>query len=110
MSTITIERREAERLQAKLHARWEAVLTQRTGTIADISASGCFLLTRDEVMPGELVRIEIQLPTGPWMYLWAEVVYQIPEMGFALRFTGSNKTEKKMLNRLLNILSETAPA
>lgn len=72
----TSERRESERFQVKLNARWEGVLAQRTGTIVDISSTGCFLLTRDDVTPKELIRIEIQLPTERWIYLWAEVVYQ----------------------------------
>jgi hypothetical protein len=109
MST-TSERREAQRFHVRLNARWEGVLSQRTGTVADISATGCFLLTRDEVTPKELIRIEIQLPTERWIYLWAEVVYQISEMGFALRFTGSTETEQTMLQLQLDLLAENAPA
>lgn len=104
------DRREARRFQVKLNARWEGVLAQRTGTIVDISSTGCFLLTSDEVTPKELIRIEIQLPTERWIYLWAEVVYQISEMGFALRFTGSTETEQAMLNLLLDNLDESALA
>ncbi|HEX7999809.1 MAG TPA: PilZ domain-containing protein [Pyrinomonadaceae bacterium] len=104
------DRREARRFQVRLNARWEGVLAQRTGTIVDISSTGCFLLTSDEVTPKELIRIEIQLPTERWIYLWAEVVYQISEMGFALRFTGSTETEQAMLNLLLDNLDESAPA
>ena len=106
----TSERRESERFQVKLNARWEGVLAQRTGTIVDISSTGCFLLTRDDVTPKELIRIEIQLPTERWIYLWAEVVYQISEIGFALRFTGSTETEQTMLNLLLDMLAASASA
>jgi hypothetical protein len=106
----TSERREAERYQVKLNARWEGVLAQRTGTIVDISSTGCFLLTRDDVTPKELIRIEIQLPTERWIYLWAEVVYQLSEIGFALRFTGSTETEQTMLNLLLDMLAANASA
>lgn len=104
------ERREAERFHVKLHARWEGVLSQRTGTVADISSTGCFLLTRDDVTPKELIRIEIQLPTGRWIQLWAEVVYQISEMGFALRFTGTTEMEETMLKLLLDMLAESTSA
>lgn len=104
------DRREARRFQVKLNARWEGVLAQRTGTIVDISSTGCFLLTSDDVTPKELIRIEIQMPTERWIYLWAEVVYQISEMGFALRFTGSTETEQTMLNLLLDNLDESALA
>ncbi|HEV7859823.1 MAG TPA: PilZ domain-containing protein [Pyrinomonadaceae bacterium] len=102
------ERRKTERVQVKLDARWENIRAQRDGTIVDISASGCFILTIDEVKCGELIGIEIQIPTGRWIYLWAEVIYTIPEMGFALRFTGSiDETEQCMLDILINYVSET---
>lgn len=104
------DRREARRFQVKLNARWEGVLAQRTGTIVDISSTGCFLLTSDEVTPKELIRIEIQMPTERWIHLWAEVVYQISEMGFALCFTGSTETEQTMLTLLLDNLAESALA
>lgn len=104
------DRRVAERFHVKLNARWEGVVSQRKGTVADISSTGCFLLTRDDVAPKELIRLEIQLPTGHWIQLWAEVVYQISEMGFALRFTGTTEMEETMLNRLLSTLAESASA
>lgn len=104
------DRREAERFQVKLNARWEGVLAQLSGTIVDISSTGCFLLTRDAVTPRELIRLEIQLPTERWICLWAEVVYQISEMGFALRFTGTTETEQTMLELLLDMLAESASA
>lgn len=96
------ERRKAERFRVSLDARWEGILTRHEGTVVDISRVGCFMLTKDQVTPGELVRVEIQLPTGRWIYLWAEVVYAIEEMGFALRFTGSTETEETMLSYLID--------
>jgi hypothetical protein len=100
------ERRKTERVQVKLDARWEGVMVRREGTIVDISSNGCFMLTADAVVPGELIGMEIQMPTGRWIYIWAEVVYSIPEMGFALRFTGSaDETEEIMLDMLINFVS-----
>lgn len=100
------DRRKAERIRTKLNARWEGILNRHDGTIVDISAIGCFMLTKDQVTAGELVRIEIQLPTGRWIYLWAEVVYCMPEIGFALQFTGSTRTEETMLALLIDYVSE----
>lgn len=100
------ERRRAERVHVNLDARWEGVLARREGSIVDISSTGCFMLTTDAVTPGELIRLEIQLPTGRWIYLWAEVVYSVPEIGFGLRFTGSiDETEQIMLELLINYVS-----
>lgn len=96
------ERRAAERVRVNLNARWEGVLEQHVGTISDISTSGCFILTSGEVKSGELVRVEIQLPTEGWIYQWGEVVYHVPDIGFAVRFTGLSEKEHMMLSLLID--------
>jgi hypothetical protein len=105
------DRRQAERVYVRLNARWEGVLAQCEGNIVDLSATGCFVLTSDRVKPKELIRVEIQLPTEGWLYLWGEVVYRIEDMGFALRFTGVSTMEQAMLNLLLEFVrDETSSA
>jgi len=98
------ERRQADRVYVQLNARWEGVLAQCEGHVVDLSATGCFVLTADRVKPKELIRVEIQLPTEGWLYLWGEVVYRIEEMGFALRFTGVSDMEQAMLDLLLEYM------
>lgn len=100
------ERRLAERFQTDLPARWEGVLAASRGSVVDISCAGCFVLTNDDVQPGELIRVEIETPTGRRLQLWGEVVYQIPEMGFSLRFTGTEATEQRMLAACLDYLRD----
>ncbi|HEY0098480.1 MAG TPA: PilZ domain-containing protein [Pyrinomonadaceae bacterium] len=102
------ERRQAERVYVRLNARWEGVLAQCEGHLVDLSATGCFVLTSDRVKTKELIRVEIQLPTEGWMYLWGEVVYRIEDMGFALRFTGVSEMEQAMLNLLLEFVRDEA--
>ncbi len=100
----TGERRRAERLRTSLQASWEGILTSRRGTVTDISPTGCFILTRDDVQPQELIRLEVHSPTGRAICLWGEVVYKVEEMGFALRFTGTEPAEQEMLKLLLDYL------
>lgn len=103
------ERRIAERVRVHLNAHWEGVLARREGVISDISSTGCFILTSDEVERGELVRLEIETPTEGWIYLWGEVVYLIEEMGFALRFTGASESEQTMLALLIDYYRPEEP-
>jgi hypothetical protein len=103
---MSADRRQAERVYVQLNARWEGVLARCEGHVVDLSATGCFVLTADRVKPKELIRVEIQLPTEGWLYLWGEVVYRIEEMGFALRFTGVSETEQTMLDLLLEFMRE----
>ena len=107
MTNVVDERRRAERVHTDLDARWEGVLAASRGSVVDLSCSGCFVLTNDDVQPRELIRLEIKMPTGRDIYLWGEVVYQIAEMGFALRFTGSDETEHRMLAACLDYLRES---
>ncbi|MDQ3755197.1 MAG: PilZ domain-containing protein [Acidobacteriota bacterium] len=99
------ERRQTKRSKISLDASWEGILGRFEGSIADISRDGCFLLTSDRVQPGELIRLEIKLPGAGELYLWAEVVYQVREIGFALRFTSTETGEGDTLERLLNYMS-----
>ena len=103
---MSTERRKAGRIQTRLDARWESILTRHNGTVVDVSVEGCFILTSDDVQPSELIRLEIEMPTKRRIYLWGEVVYQVHEMGFALRFTGSDETEQKMLHMLIQYARE----
>ncbi|HMF55224.1 MAG TPA: PilZ domain-containing protein [Pyrinomonadaceae bacterium] len=100
------ERRTADRFKVSLPARWEGVLDRHEGIVTDISTNGCFLLSAGSVTKGELVRVEIQLPTEGWIYIWGEVVYPQEEIGFAVRFTGSGEQEMKMLQLLIDYVRE----
>ncbi len=106
MSVMSSERRKSRRVKTRLEASWEGVLTRREGTVVDISASGCFVLTSDDVQTGELVRLTVQTPTGRTIFVWGEVVYQISEMGFALHFTGMSEKETRMLEMLIDYLHD----
>jgi hypothetical protein len=95
------DRRAADRVKVSLQATWEGVLTILKGEIVDLSVTGCFILTDDKVTLGELVRLEIHPPDDEPLYLWAKVVYQMPEIGFGVSFTGAEESEMKRLERLV---------
>jgi len=67
----------------------------------DLSTSGCFILSDDQVRVGELIRITIHSDEYGQICIWGEVVYQINEMGFAARFTGADEID---LNHLTLIV------
>jgi hypothetical protein len=94
------ERRGHGRVRTDLRARWEGVLESREGTVVDLSVGGCFMLTTGAVQPGELLRLDIRLPSGVNLMLWGEVVYVMEEMGFALTFTGAGEDEQRELETL----------
>jgi hypothetical protein len=95
------ERRKDDRAKVDLEASWEGALSQLRGSIVDLSTSGCFILSDDKVRVGELIRVIIQPPRQGELCIWGEVVYQIPEMGFAVRFTGADESDMKQLGLIV---------
>jgi hypothetical protein len=94
------DRRAAERIRIDLNVRWESLLGEGRGTVCDLSALGCFVLTRADVRQGELIRIEINFPSKVASF-WGEVVYAPAEIGFALRFAFGGKEDRSLLEELM---------
>lgn len=82
-----IERRRHERLQIYLRVRWEGLFGCHEGTISDISAGGCFILSEKQTTVRELIRVEVELHDGEWVKVWGEVTNQFPGVGFGVRYT-----------------------
>ena len=91
-----VERRKAGRVKTSLKARWEGILEQQEGEIVDLSTAGCFILSAHQVKRGELIRIEIDES----LLIWGEVIYEIEEMGFALKFNATGE-DKECLAKLI---------
>ncbi|MGH9933258.1 MAG: PilZ domain-containing protein, partial [Pyrinomonadaceae bacterium] len=84
---MTKERRQAPRAKVNLKARGEGDLGQQDADVTSLSRNGCFVLSGGKVAKKELIRLEIMFPDDAPIYLWAEVVDEADEIGFAMRFT-----------------------
>lgn len=98
------DKRRAERIKTNLDVGWEGVLTKQTGTISDLSTAGCFILTGGEVTKGELISIQINLPSLLYIEVWGNVVYMDKEIGFAVRFRDFSATQRTLLARVIEHL------
>ena len=99
------DRRKAQRIEVNFPATWEGLLEHNEATITSLSLNGCFVLSGGRVKPGELLRLEIQLPGEDRpVYVWGEVVDQAYEIGFAARFTLPAGDEDQA--RLLKFITE----
>ena len=99
------ERRRFPRIKVNLPARWEGVVSREEGTITSLSENGCFVLTAGSVQRKELIWLEINLQQSQVepISLWAEVVDEAYEIGYAVRFTSSSDEDQA---RLVNFLAE----
>jgi tryptophan 2,3-dioxygenase len=104
----TNERRRAPRAKVNLRARWEGDLGQHEADVTSLSKTGCFVLSGGKVKAKELIRLEILLANEEPICLWAEVVEEADEIGFALQFTSSEEVDKAHLEQFLQkVLSVT---
>jgi len=101
------ERRDSPRYKVDFFARWKGgEWKAREGTITNLGAGGCFVLTKDLVAEGELIRMELELPGGDVLPLWGHVVYGLEKTGFAVRF--SNFPQGGARQKLLELLERIA--
>lgn len=97
----TNERRRAPRAKVNLRARWEGDLGMHEADVTSLSKTGCFVLSGGKVKPKELIRLELLLSNEEPIHLWAEVVEEADEIGFALQFTSSEDADMSRLEQFL---------
>jgi hypothetical protein len=94
-------RRSDERISTNLTAKWGGLTGDHEGRIEDLSLGGCFVNTVGRVDVGEIVGVEIKLPSGEWLELRGEVAsYQIG-IGFGLLFSFLTEDEEQSLRDLI---------
>jgi hypothetical protein len=99
---MTEERREEERKNITLDVRWEGGSGRHTARISDLSLGGCYLDTLGQVAVGEVVGLEIKLPTGDWLPLRGTVAFHHPGLGFSVCFTFLTDEEQYRLTQIIN--------
>jgi hypothetical protein len=95
------ERRTTPRTQAELSVKWEGVVGSNAGTISDLSVTGCFVLCSGRVMEHEQIRLEFSFPDFKSVPFYGEVIYQIDEIGFAVKFVDPTTAQVEFLRQLM---------
>jgi hypothetical protein len=94
-------RRSDERVSTNLQARWDGLSGRNEARIEDLSLGGCFVNTKGRVDVGEVVGIEMQLPSGEWLLLRGEVASCLHGTGFGVLFTFLTEEEEQTLRGLI---------
>lgn len=95
-----IERRGVQRFPIILDIEWEGFNGRSSGTISDVSESGCFVLSGKEVSDGESVRLFIPMGDGMKAQFNGIVVNHEEEIGFAVRFDPISAAQRDIVNNL----------
>ena len=95
-------RRSDERVSTNLPARWEGISGSHQARIEDLGLGGCFVNTAGRVDVGELVDVQIQLPSGEWLKLRGEVTSYQMGIGFGVLFTFLTHDEEQALREIVS--------
>ena len=98
---MTEERRTDERVSLNLPVRWDGLAGTSEARIEDLSLGGCFVNTGGRVDVGELVGLEIQLPSGERLLLRGEVTSYQVGIGFGVVFPFLTDEEEQALRELI---------
>ena len=96
------DRREEKRKEMTLDVRWEGGSGRHTARISDLSLGGCYLDTLGQVAVGEIIGLEIKLPSGEWLPLRGSVAFHHPGLGFSVCFTFLTDEEQYQLKQLID--------
>jgi len=94
-------RRSDERVSTNLPARWEGISGSHQARIEDLGLGGCFVNTAGRVDVGEVVTVQIQLPSGEWLQLRGEVTSYQMGIGFGVLFTFLTHDEEQALRKIV---------
>ena len=98
---MTDNRRSDERVTTNLSAKWGGLDGDHEGRVEDLSLGGCFVTTVGRVDVGEIVGVEIKLPSGEWLPLRGEVTSCQVGIGFGLVFSFLTEDEEEALREFL---------
>ena len=95
-------RRIDERVPTNLPAKWEGLSGAHEARIEDLSLGGCFVNTTKRVDIGELVSVEIRVPSGEWLKLRGDVCAYQPGIGFGVLFSFLTDDEQQALREIIS--------
>ncbi len=98
---MTQERRNEGRIPVLMEIQLEGTAGNYSARTGDLSNGGCFVETLGKVEIGESISFKLRLPSGEWLDLEGQVMYEDPNVGFGLRFTGISEAHQKRLEWLV---------
>jgi hypothetical protein len=103
---MPVERRNNQRKQILLEAKWESLSRRHEARVDDVSLGGCFVNTYAKVEVGEHVDLEILLPSGEWLPFRGHVASYQPGVGFGMSFSSLSAEETAELKELMRTANE----
>jgi hypothetical protein len=102
------DRRVVPRYPISVDVEWEGAAPRNIGTLSDISANGCFVLTAGSVDDGELIRLFLPLSDGMKMQVLAVVANHVMEIGFGAKFFDVSPAQHEFIASFVAMYGELA--
>jgi len=96
------DRREEDRKNVNLEVRWQGGSGRHLARVTDLGLGGCYLDTLGGVTVGEVIELEIKLPSGEWLPLRGTIAFHHPGLGFSVCFSFLTDEEQYNLTQLIN--------
>ena len=100
------ERREEARVALELEVRWDGRDGTHVAYTREIGRGGCFIVSAEDVGVGNRLIFEVKTPTERWLRLFGEVIYELGEVGFGVRFKFLSAEDRAALGRLVEFAGE----
>lgn len=98
MSVIVVEK---EQVFVSLDVVWQGAAGKFDARVGEISMTGCFIESMGQEVMGETINFNVLLPSGIWVTLQGEVIYQEYPIGFEVRFTNLSEDKQRLLTQVV---------
>ncbi len=71
------------------------------GTITDLSAGGCYVVSEAEVGQDDLVKLRFESPEHGDLTVWGHVAFRVVGLGFGVKFTAFAHGSRDVLAAIL---------
>jgi len=95
------EKRKHVRVPLRLEAHWNGLARKDPAVTSDLSSGGCYIESIDDVKVGQILNLELKLPSQRTLPLHGEVRYTHPMIGFGIRFVEVPALQQAVLTSLL---------
>lgn len=95
------EKRKYERVPLRLEAQWNGLARNYPAVTTDVSFGGCYIESIDDVNVGDILNLQLTLPSKRILPLQGEVRYHHPTIGFGIRFVEVSALQQGVLTSLL---------
>ena len=106
---MTLNQRQHIRFSLDIPAiRYSKFGEKQETLLNQISIGGCLLEWDENLLTGDVFRLEIQLPNGNWLPLVCKVLYKFEDNGIGAKFIDITKFEQELIGRIIShSLSQT---